>query len=89
MFSPQFLVGLVLLFPHAIMHAAGLTFLGFGLTPHVPSIGILLAEAMRHLSTGHWWLAVAPGCALVLMVKMFDVIGGSLRKLLDPKTSQE
>jgi peptide/nickel transport system permease protein len=83
---PQFLVGLILLFPHAIMHAAGLTFLGFGLSPHTPAIGVLLSEAMRHLSTGYWWLAVAPGLALILFVKLFDIMGGALRILLDPQT---
>jgi peptide/nickel transport system permease protein len=85
---PQFLVGLILLFPHAIMHAAGLTFLGFGLSPHTPAIGVLLSESMRHLSTGYWWLAVAPGLALILFVKLFDIMGGALRRLLDPKTCQ-
>jgi peptide/nickel transport system permease protein len=85
---PQYLVGLILLFPHAIMHAAGLTFLGFGLSPHTPAIGVLLSEAMRHLSTGYWWLAVAPGLALILFVKLFDIMGSALRRLLDPKTRQ-
>lgn len=86
---PQFMIGLILLFPHAIMHAAGLTFLGFGLSPHNPSIGILLSEAMQHLSTGYWWLAVAPGLCLVLMVKAFDILGNTMRYLMDPKTSQQ
>lgn len=86
---PQFVVGLILLFPHAILHAAGLTFLGFGLSPHKPSIGILLAESMRHISTGYWWLAILPGVSLVLTVKLFDVLGGNLRAVLEPRTSQE
>ncbi len=86
---PQFFVGLILLFPHAIMHAAGLTFLGFGLSPHTPAIGVLLSEAMRHLSTGCWWLAAGPGLMLVVFVKLFDILGNALRYLLDPKTSQE
>lgn len=86
---PQFLVGLILLFPHAIMHAAGLTFLGFGLPPHLPAIGVLLSEAMRYLSTGYWWLAVAPGLALLFFVKLFDLLGGAVRILTAPKTSQE
>jgi peptide/nickel transport system permease protein len=86
---PQFLVGLILLFPHAIMHAAGLTFLGFGLPPHMPAIGVLLSEAMRHISTGYWWLAVAPGVALLFFVKLFDLLGGAVRMLAAPKTSQE
>lgn len=86
---PQFMIGLLLMFPHAILHAAGLTFLGFGLTPHEPSIGILLSESMRHLSTGYWWLAVLPGVSLVFTVKLFDTLGNNLRTLLDPRTTQE
>jgi len=86
---PQITIGLILLFPHAILHAAGLTFLGFGLSPHNPSIGILLAESMRHLSTGYWWLAILPGLALLVTVKLFDVLGSTLRTITDPKIRQE
>ena len=86
---PQILVGAILLFPHAILHAAGLTFLGFGLSPNHPSIGVLLSESMRHLSTGYWWLAVFPGAALVCTVKIFDILGTNIKHLFDPKTQQE
>ncbi len=86
---PQFIVGLLLLFPHAILHEAGLTFVGLGLSPHEPAVGIILAEAMRHLSTGHWWLAVLPGAALLIMVKAFDMMGENMRVLLQPRTSQK
>lgn len=86
---PQFLVGLVLLFPHAILHEAAITFLGFGLSPHEPAVGIILAEAMMHLSTGRWWLALFPGLALLVMVRAFDVLGDRIRALLDPKTAHE
>ena len=87
--APQFFVGLLLLFPHAILHAAALTFLGFGMSPHTPAVGVLLAESMRYLSIGLWWLAVAPGIALVITVKAFDVLGGNVRALLDPRTCRE
>lgn len=86
---PQFLVGLILLFPHAILHEAGLTFIGIGLAPHLPAIGVILAESMRHLSTGYWWLGVLPGAALLVAVKLFDILGENLRAVLDSKTSQE
>jgi peptide/nickel transport system permease protein len=86
---PQFIVGLILLFPHAILHEAGLTFVGIGLSPHTPAIGVILAESMRHLSTGYWWLAVLPGAALLIAVKAFDILGENVRALVDPKTSQE
>lgn len=86
---PQFLVGLVLLFPHAILHEAAVTFLGFGLPPEQPAIGVILSEAMNYLSAGMWWLALFPGLALVAVVALFDVAGGALRKLVDPRTAQE
>ncbi|MEM1253492.1 MAG: ABC transporter permease [Cyanobacteria bacterium P01_H01_bin.21] len=85
---PQLLVGLILLFPHAILHEAALSFIGIGLSPHIPAIGIILAESMRHLSTGYWWLGVMPGLLLLLSVKAFDWLGENVRALLDPKTSQ-
>lgn len=86
---PQFLVGLILLFPHAILHEAAITFLGFGLSPEQPAIGIILSESMAYLTSGMWWLAVFPGVALVLTVMMFDVCGSNLRKLVDPHSAQE
>ncbi len=86
---PQFIVGLILLFPHAILHEAGLSFLGMGFSPNVPAIGVILSESMRYLTTGAWWLAVMPGLMLLIMVKTFDVLGENVRDLIDPKTSQE
>lgn len=80
---PQFLAGLILLFPHAILHEASITFLGFGLSPEQPAIGVILSESMRYLAMGRWWLAVFPGLLLVFTVILFDVAGESLRKLLD------
>ena len=86
---PQFVVGLILLFPHAILHEAAITFLGFGLPPEQPAIGVILNESMSYLSTGAWWLAVFPGLALMATVLLFDVAGQSLRKLVDPHTAQK
>lgn len=86
---PQFIVGLVLMFPHAILHEAAVTFLGFGLPPEMPAVGIILSESMSYLTAGMWWLAVFPGVALVLTVMLFDAAGGNLRKLVDPHSAQE
>ena len=86
---PQFVVGLILLFPHAILHEASITFLGFGLPPEQPAIGVILSESMSYLSTGAWWLAVFPGLALMATVLLFDVAGQNLRKLVDPHTAQK
>lgn len=85
---PQVLVGLVLLFPHAILHEAGLTFIGFGLEPSRPAIGVLLADSMRYLMAGKWWLGLFPGLCLLLLVLCFDAIGNGLRLLADPRQEQ-
>lgn len=68
---PQWLTGLLLLIPHAILHAAALTFLGFGLDPNTPSMGVLLSEASRYLIIGNWWLALFPGLILILVLLLF------------------
>ncbi len=86
---PQFIVGVVLLFPHAILHEAAITFLGFGIPPDQPAIGIILSEAMGYLNTGMWWLAVFPGLVLVVIVRIFDKLGERLNYLLNPTTGQE
>ncbi|MEG0856707.1 MAG: ABC transporter permease [Terrisporobacter sp.] len=84
---PQLLVGTVLIFPHAILHEASVTFLGFGLQSHEPAIGIILSEAMKYLSSGKWWLAFFPGVSLVLVSMMVDNMGKKIGKLIDPKTA--
>lgn len=86
---PQFVVGLVLMFPHAILHEASVTFLGFGLTSEQPAIGIILSESMKYLVLGQWWLALFPGAALVLVVLLFYLLGENLRKLVDPGSVHE
>ncbi len=86
---PHFFVGLLLLFPHAILHESSLTFLGFGIPPEQPAIGVILSESMRSIILGMWWLAVFPGALLLSVVLLFDGIGNNLKKLIDPKTGQE
>jgi len=86
---PQFAVGLILLFPHAVLHEASITFLGFGLSPEQPAIGIILSESMRYLATGQWWTAFFPGALLVITVMLFDLAGKLIRMLFDPSSSHK
>ena len=86
---PQFIVGLILIFPHAILHESSVTFLGFGLSTEQPAIGIILSEAMKYLVTGKWWLALFPGIFLVVTVILFYVAGEGIRKLVDPSSVHE
>lgn len=85
---PQFFIGFLLLFPHAVLHEAAITFLGLGFSPHQPAIGIILSESMRYLSSGMWWLAVFPGLSLLVTVRAFDKLGHALQSLMDPKHSR-
>ena len=82
---PQLLVGIVLIFPHAILHESSVTFLGFGLQSHEPAIGIILSESMKYLTSGKWWLSFFPGLSLVLVSIMVDNMGKRIGKLIDPK----
>ena len=86
---PQILIGFMLLFPHVILHEAAVTFLGLGLSPHEPAIGIILSESMKYLSSGMWWLAFFPGVSLLIVVRSFDTIGENLRTLIDPNKANE
>ena len=87
--APQFFTGLILLFPHAVLHEASVSFLGFGLSPEQPAIGIILSESMRYLSAGMWWPAVLPGLMLVLIVLLVDRLGEHLKMIMDPFHAQE
>ena len=86
---PQFVTGLILLFPHAILHEASITFLGFGLSPEKPAIGIILSESMKYLAMGKWWLALFPGLLLVGVVLLFHYTGQALCRLIDPGSVHE
>ena len=86
---PQFFVGMVLLFPHAILHESAISFLGYGLSPEQPAIGIILSESMKYLSAGMWWLAVCPGLLLMAIVLLIDKLGENLKIVMDPYSAQE
>ena len=86
---PQYLVGLILLFRSAILHEAAITFLGYGLPLDTPAVGVILAESMKHLATGMWWLAFFPGIALLLVTQLFDIGGDYLKILIDPHSARQ
>lgn len=63
---PQLFVGMVLLFPHAILHEASITFLGFGLPPEQPAVGVILSESMKYLVMGNGGWPCFRGCCWYL-----------------------
>ena len=69
----------------AVLNAAGLSFLGLGVRPPTPEWGILVAEGAKFVMSGEWWVALFPGLALMITVFTFNLLGDTLRDLLDPR----
>lgn len=69
----------------AILIGSGLSFLGLGPPPPTPEWGSMIAES-RPLLTTHPYVLFAPGCALVLTILSFNIVGDALRDFIDPKS---
>jgi peptide/nickel transport system permease protein len=70
--------------PVAIIDEAILSFLGLGVQPPTPSLGVMLSSAQQFISQAPW-MAVFPGLAIVLAALSFNLIGDGLRDALDPR----
>jgi ABC-type dipeptide/oligopeptide/nickel transport system permease subunit len=66
----------------AIITEAALSFLGFGIQPPTPSLGVLVAGGQTNPQ--QWWLTVFPGLTIVLIVLCVNFMGDGLRDALDP-----
>lgn len=73
------------LIPSAILAEASLSFLGFGARPPMPSWGGDLSGDARSYFELQPWLALAPGIALSITVLSFNLLGDTLRDVLDPR----
>jgi ABC-type dipeptide/oligopeptide/nickel transport system permease subunit len=71
--------------PAAILTESGLSFLGVGVDLGEPSWGGDLSGDARQFFQIAWWMAVFPGLALSLTVLAFNLLGDSLRDVLDPR----
>lgn len=67
-----------------IVAEAGLSFLGLGVQPPMPSWGNLVADGRQNL-VGAWWITTFPGLAIVITVMAFNLVGDGLRDALDPR----
>ncbi|MCK9219963.1 MAG: ABC transporter permease [Bacteroidales bacterium] len=75
-------------FASAILMEAGLSFLGLGVQPPVPSWGSMIKENYGYIVLDYAYLAILPGLAIMLMVLAFMLIGNSLRDALDVRMSE-
>ncbi len=74
-------------FASAILLEAGLSFLGIGVQPPMPSWGSMIKENYGYIILDSAHLAILPGLAIMLMVLAFMLVGNALRDALDVKTS--
>ncbi|NVO02792.1 MAG: ABC transporter permease [Bacteroidetes bacterium] len=72
-------------FASAILLEAGLSFLGIGVQPPMPSWGTMIKEHYNYIILDKAYLAIIPGFAIMLMVLAFMLIGNGLRDALDSK----
>lgn len=82
--APVFVVQLSLSMGLAILAEAGLSYLGFGAPPNVPSWGRMLEETQSYLSV-HPLIVVWPGLAITVTVLAFYLLGDALRETTDPQ----
>ncbi len=73
-------------FATAILLEAGLSFLGIGVQPPVPSWGTMIKEHYGYIIMDKAYLAILPGIAIMLMVLSFTLVGNGLRDALDTKS---
>jgi peptide/nickel transport system permease protein len=72
----------------AISLEATLSFLGLGLPPTEPSLGLLIANGFRYMMSGNYWVSVFPGIALLVTIMSINVLGDRLRDVLNPRMAR-
>ncbi len=70
---------------HAIALEATLSFLGVGVPPTEPSLGMLIANGFEFLLSGNYWISFFPGLALAVLVIAINLVGDHLRDILNPR----
>ena len=84
---PLIVVGTVQV-AHAIALEATLSFLGLGLPPTEPSLGLLIANGYEYLLSGRYWISVYPGLALLATILSINLVGDQLRDQFNPRLAR-
>ena len=74
-------------FAAAILIESGLSFLGIGVQPPIPSWGTMIKDHYQFLVMGKPYLALIPGLAIMILVSSFMIIGNNFRDRYDPQKS--
>lgn len=71
----------------AIVVEAGLSFIGMGAQPPLPSLGVMIADGRNYMLLDHW-VSTIPGVAIILIVMALNLLGDGLRDILDPRSNK-
>ncbi|MCB5203555.1 ABC transporter permease [Neorhizobium sp. T786] len=76
------------LFASAMLAEAGLSFLGLGVSPEIPTWGTMISAGRQYIGQADW-MTLFPGFAIILAVLSLQMVGDGLRDMLDPKLRRE
>lgn len=69
----------------AISLEATLSFLGVGLPPTEPSLGMLISNGFQYMMSGRYWISMFPGVALIILIVGINLVGDQIRDQLNPR----
>ena len=72
----------------AISLEATLSFLGVGLPPTEPSLGMLISNGFQYLLSGRYWISIYPGLALIVLIMAINLVGDQIRDQLNPRLNK-
>ncbi len=78
------LVQFTFIFAYAILAEAGLSFLGVGVPPEIPTWGTMIASGLQYADRA-FWIIVFPGIVIILTALSLQIVGDGVRDMLDPK----
>ncbi|TPK32452.1 ABC transporter permease [Mesorhizobium sp. B2-5-4] len=76
------------IFANTILAEAGLSFLGVGISPDIPTWGTMIAVGRQYMDQAGW-IMMFPGAAIVITVLALQLVGDGLRDLLDPRLAKD
>jgi peptide/nickel transport system permease protein len=82
------LVQATFIFAYSMLAEAGLSFLGLGVSPEIPTWGTMIAAGRQYVGQADW-MTLFPGVAIVLAVLSLQMVGDGLRDLLDPRLRKD
>jgi peptide/nickel transport system permease protein len=76
------------LFASAMLAEAGLSFLGLGVSPEIPTWGTMISAGRQYVGQADW-MTYFPGFAIILSVLSLQMVGDGLRDMLDPRLRKD